>query len=235
LSRTSLDRGQRVRDGQPQIVVAVHGDRRALDVGDVLTDVGDHHPELVGLGEATRVGDVDGCRARLDDRFQHLAHVRPVRPRGVHRRELDVFGIATRALHHLDGAVLGLLAAQPELRLQVNVGGREEGVDARPLGGANRFPALVDVRGHCPGEAGDDRSAYLTSNRLHRGEIVGARGGEAGFDDVHAEPRELLRQRQLLRGRQRKAWRLLAVTQRGVEEFYERAVLSHSALTPSLS
>ena len=39
LPRARLDGRQRVRDGQPQVVVAVHGDARLVDVRHVLVDV----------------------------------------------------------------------------------------------------------------------------------------------------------------------------------------------------
>jgi len=75
LSRAGPDGRQAVGDRQPQVVVAVHRKRRILDVAHVLADVGDHHPELIGLGEAARVGDIDRRRASVDHRFEDLTHV----------------------------------------------------------------------------------------------------------------------------------------------------------------
>ena len=48
--------------------------------------------------------------------------------------------------------------------------------------------------------------------------VAGRGGREAGLDDVHVEPHELARDLQLLGDGERRAGRLLAVTQRGVED-----------------
>ena len=42
LARPSLDRRQAIGDGKPQVVVAMHRERGAIDIGHVLADVGDH-------------------------------------------------------------------------------------------------------------------------------------------------------------------------------------------------
>ena len=96
--------------------------------------------------------------------------------------------------------------------------GRQERVDARPLGVLDGFPALVDVGGDGAGQAGDDRPVDFARDALDRREIVRARGREAGLDHVDAQPSQLLGHLDLLRRGQREARRLLAVAQRGIEK-----------------
>jgi len=55
--------------------------------------------------------------------------------------------------------------------------------------------------------------------------MIGRGDREAGLDDVHAEPRELLGDLELLGGVQRDAGRLLAVAQRRVEDQYSVGVM----------
>ena len=68
--------------------------------------------------------------------------------------------------------------------------------------------------------ASPQMTAPLTSlgDRLHRLEVARAGDREAGLDHVHAEPRQLLGDLQLLRLVQADARGLLAVPQGGVEE-----------------
>ena len=102
-------------------------------------------------------------------------------------------------------------------------------MDARPLGIFDGFPALVDIRGHGARQASDDGPPNLAGDALDSREVVRARGRKAGLDHVDAETGELVGHLNLLRRRQGEAWRLLAVTQSGVEDLY---VVGHGA-TPS--
>src|SRR5918997_1942563 len=67
-------------------------------------------------------------------------------------------------------------------------------------------------------EPGDHGAVDLAGDRLHGLEVAGAGDGEARLDDVDAEARKLMRDLQLLGGVERDARRLLAVSQRGVED-----------------
>ena len=69
-------------------------------------------------------------------------------------------------------------------------------------------------------EAADHRALHLARDRLHRLEVAGRGDREAGLDDVHAEPRELLRDLELLLLVERDPRRLLPVAQGGVEDLY---------------
>jgi hypothetical protein len=213
-------RSQRVRHRHAQVVVAVDGDHRAVNVRDVLQHAADQAVELVGRGVADRVGDVHRRGACGDDSLQHAVEVLALGARGVHRRELDIGAVARGALDHRHGLVERALAGHAELPAEVDVGGREESVDAGMLGLFDGLPATVNVLGLRAREARDDRPAHLARDAAHRLEVVGRRDGEARLDDVHAQPRELLGDLHLLVGVERGARRLLAVAQSRVEDNY---------------
>src|SRR6202030_185433 len=63
----------------------------------------------------------------------------------------------------------------------------------------------------------------------HRLEVARGRDREARLDDVHAEPRELLGDLELLGRVERDAGRLLAVAQRRIQDQYPAGVIVHVA------
>jgi hypothetical protein len=107
-----------------------------------------------------------------------------------------------------------------ELLLHVDRRGRDEDVQARPLGVPDGFPRPIDVREPGAGQAGDGRAAHALGDGLDGLEVTRAGDREAGLDDVDAEMGELLGDLELLGHVQRDAGRLLAVPQRGVEDPY---------------
>src|SRR5438477_75888 len=69
------ERGERVRDRLPEVVVAVDRDHRAVGAVDLLADARDALRPLLGNRVADRVGNVDRPGAGVDDRGEHVAHV----------------------------------------------------------------------------------------------------------------------------------------------------------------
>src|SRR5207247_6715015 len=63
LPRARGDGRQAVGDGEAEVVVAVHGDARFVDVRHVLLNLADEVAELVGNRVADRIRNVDGRRA----------------------------------------------------------------------------------------------------------------------------------------------------------------------------
>ena len=129
------------------------------------------------------------------------------------------------------GLALHVLARGLELALDVDVAGGDEGVDARALGVLDRVPGGVDVLLAGAGEAADHGALDLARDRLHGLEVAGRGDREAGLDHVHAEPRELVRDLELLLPVERDARRLLAVAQGRVEDLY--SVLSRCVPRPA--
>ena len=86
-------------------------------------------------------------------------------------------------------------------------------MDARPGRSFKRLPGPLDVRRAGPGQAGDDGTPDGRCNRLHCGKVAFRGDGKAGFDDVHAQAVELVRQPQLFLHVHAASRRLLAVAQ----------------------
>ena len=218
LARPGPDAGVGVGDGQAQVVVAVD---RGLDPAQrrhQLVEAAPHLGVLLGRRVADRVGDVDRRRPLLDRDRDHLGGELEVGPGRVHRRELDVLAVALGQGDGGAGLALDVLAVGPQLVLDVDVGGRDEGVDARPFGVLDRAPGGVDVGLVGAGEAADDRPFDPLGDFLHRLEVAGRGDREAGLDHVDPEPRQLLGDLHLLGGVERDPGRLLAVAQGGVED-----------------
>ena len=103
----------------------------------------------------------------------------------------------------------------------MDVAGGNERVDAAAGRWGNGFGAGLDVAAGCTGEAADDRpvaGANAAGDALHRIEIAGTGKGEASFDHVHPEPRQLLGNHQLLLQVEAGPWRLFTIPQGGVED-----------------
>ena len=113
---------------------------------------------------------------------------------------------------------LDVLARGLQLVLDVDVRRRDERVDPRSLGVAYRLGGTLDVGRLSARQAGDHGAVHLAGDRLDRLEVAGRGDREAGLDDVDAQPRELVRDLELLGRVQRDPGRLLAVAQGGVED-----------------
>ena len=216
LPRAGLHGGQRVRDGQAEIVVAVRRQDRA--VADARAHGREHALDIGRQRVADRVGQVDRRRAGVDRRLGDLAEEREVAARRILRRELHVVAIRRARGRRPTRPARGTArAADAQLVFEVNVGGGEEDVNARARRLRQRRPGAIDVRRDRAGQAGDDRPPHGAGNGAHRLEVAIRRDREAGLDDVHAEAIELLRQAQLLGRGHAEAGRLLAVAKRRVE------------------
>ena len=190
---------------------------------------------LLGGRVADRVGDVDHRGPLLDRDRADLGGELDVGTGRVHRRELDVVAVGLGEGDGRAGLTLDVLAVGLELVLDVDVGGRDEGVDTRPGGIADRPPGGVDVGLVGAGEAADHRALDLAGDLLDRLEVAGRGDREAGLDHVDAEAGELLGDLHLLGGVQGYPGRLLAVPQGGVEYVDAVGVRCGSHWTSSFS
>src|SRR5690606_10856637 len=105
-----------------------------------------------------------------------------------------------------------------QLVLEVDVAGRDEGVDARARGLLERAAGAPDVGLPGAREPAAPRPADLARDGPHRLEVALAPAREARLDHVRAEPLELACERELLMEVPAAARRLPAVAQRGVED-----------------
>ncbi len=118
-----------------------------------------------------------------------------------------------------DGLGERRLAVDPELVLEVDVAGRDEDMEMRPLGDLDRLDRPLRIAVLAAGERGDrDPAARLLGDPADRLEVARGRGREAGLDDVDLEPRQLASDVELLGSGQPGARRLLAVAQGRVED-----------------
>ena len=179
------------------------------------------------------VRHVDGRRARSDRLGEDAHQEGAVRTTGVLRAELDVVDEALGGADGLDRALDHLVRRHHELLLHVDRARGDEGVDAGTAGAFDRLGGAFDVAARRARESGDDHARVLGGDRAGDGadrlEVAVGGDREAGFDDVHAEARELAGDLHLLADVQGDAGRLLAVAQRGVEDLDVRHGDLHGA------
>ncbi len=181
-------------------------------------DRGEELGDLVRRGVADRVGQVDRRGAGVDHRFDDLVEEARIAAGGVLGRELDVVGEAAGTRHRRHGALEALLARDPELALQVQIGGGDEGVDAAAGRGFEGLAGGVDVARSAARQRRDHGPSYFRRDPAHRLGVVLGGDRETGLHDVHAQSVELMSQLDLLLDAHREAWRLLAVAEGGVED-----------------
>src|SRR5439155_8825013 len=104
--------------------------------------------------------------------------------------------------------------------------------DPEPIRRLQRLRASVAVGLRHTREARDDRALHARRDLADGLPLALGGHGKAGLDDVHAEPRQLLRDLDLLRAGQRDAGRLLPVAERRVEDPNYVAV-THRGFLPS--
>ena len=227
LAGAGLHARERVGDREPEVVVAVHRQHDAAQRRHELVQAPEEARVLVRHRVAHGVRDVDRRRALVDRGGHHLGGELDVGARGVHRRELDVVGERLGVRHRRPRLAEHVLARRLQLVLDVDVGRRDERVDARSLRVAHRVRRPLDVGGVRTSEAGDDRSVDVARDRLDGFEVTRRGDREARLDHVHAEPGELVRDLQLLGRVERDPRGLLPVSQRGVED--DDPVVVHGA------
>src|SRR5579884_2941036 len=216
LPRAGLDRGQRIGDGEAQVVVAVHAHDGAVPEG--ARDAADDLRIVFGNGVADGIRQVDGPRARFHHGARDLFEVIEIGARGVFSRKLHVIGELARELHRGAGLVKHLLAGLFQLVLQMDVAGGDEGVDARPAGVLQRCGGTLDVAGAGPAERGDLYPRELAAYGLHGFKVALRSYGKAGLEDIDAKLHQLLRHAQLLGYGHAASGRLFAVPQRSVKD-----------------
>src|SRR5579864_3348343 len=104
--------------------------------------------------------------------------------------------------------------------MQMNIGGSQEGMDARVGGCFEGLPSAFDVGSATASQGSDYRATNLTGYQLHRVEVAFGGNGESGLDDIDTQAVELARHAQFLAGGHAAPRRLLSVAQCGVEYLY---------------
>jgi hypothetical protein len=203
---------QRIGDRQTEVVVTVRADDALVDARDLALELGDELAVFVRQHVADGVRDVQRGGAGFDHGGQDLDEEGDFAASGVLRREFHVIdelpGALDRSHRHLHHLV-GLLV---ELVLHVDRRGRDERVDAPPLGRCDGLARGFDVHVLCSRKSCNDRPLHLFRHEPRRLELCRRGDREARLDDVDPEGGQLLGDLELLRDRERGTGRLFAVT-----------------------
>ena len=117
-----------------------------------------------------------------------------------------------------DGALDDLGLGHFQLEFAMDGAGRQENMDARLGRILDRRRRSLDVVDVAPGQAADDRPLDLSRDRLHRLEVARRGDRETGLDDIDAQLGQGMGHLELFGEVHAGAGRLLAVTQRGIED-----------------
>ena len=116
-----------------------------MHIGNHLEDLAEHLAVFPGNGKARRIGKIHRCGAGVDGGFNDLRQVMNVGSCGILGGKLDRIRILARELHRFHRPSKYLITGHMELMLQVNIGGGDKDVNARPFGGANGFRTGFDI------------------------------------------------------------------------------------------
>ncbi len=209
--------GERRRHAE--VVVGVDGDRGILDAVDALTQIGDAGTEGPRHVVPRGIGVVHNRRARLNGSLDDAHEEVLIGATGILGVELDVVDEVGRELDGVDSPLNRLVLREMQLVVQVARAHTKTGVDAWAFCGLERLGGdldiLVDRAGQTAHHAGVARNAPDLGHAL---EVTRGGDGEAGLDhvDVHAD--ELPCDNEFLLGIHACAGRLLAVSERGIED-----------------
>src|SRR5439155_5754767 len=131
LSGTGFDRRERVGYGEPEVVVAVRAEHDAVGAGNALPTRAEHGAVLDGQRVPDRVREIDRGRPGGNGRLDHPTEEFQIRAGRVFGRELHVVRIAAGAPDRFAGPLETLVATEPQLALEVQVGRGDEDVHPR--------------------------------------------------------------------------------------------------------
>ena len=218
LRRAGTDPCERVRDGEPEIVVTVDSEGHLVELGAEAADLGHERGVLVGERVPHGVRQVDRRRAGSDCRAADLGDERGVGAGRVLARELDLVDAAVDVGDRLARLVHHLLGLEPELELHVDRARREHDVHARPAARDGEcLDGGIEVVAARPRERRDGGSAHGRCDCAHAFEVARGGDGEPRLDHVDPQLVERVGDLDLLVRREDDARRLLAVSQGGVE------------------
>ena len=132
--------------------------------------------------------------------------------------EFNVVGVVARTPHGVDAHREDLVEILAQLVAHVNVGSRDEGVDAEMLGHLERLGAGVDVPRHRTGEPAGHGALQGGGNAAHALEVAARGHRKPRLDHVDPELLEGECDLHLLACGEALRQGLLAVAERGVEK-----------------
>ncbi len=235
LACASLHGRQRVGHRKTEIIVAVHRDRRLVDIGHIVAQIGNDLKKFRWNGIADRIGDIDDSRTGVNDRLNHLCQKWKPGAYRILSRKFDIVGIFLGSLDGFDRSGQDLILIHLQLVLHMDIGSRDEGVDtAALLGVLQRFPGTVDVFVVGTAETCDLRTLDRLRDFFDSFKITIGSNREARFDDVDIQTLELVGNPELLFNIHAGARRLFSVTQGCIENF-DHFIFTHAYLLCSAS
>ncbi len=217
LARAGLQRGQRIGDGQAQIVVTVRRIEQVRHVGQRSAQVGEDAENLVRRRIADGVRDIQRGGACLGDFAADLVQKVGLGANGVLGRKLDLVEQLRRIGDAAHADFQHLVARLLQLGGAVDRRGGQKDVDARALGGLQGAGGGVEVAFQAARQGTQGDALDLGRHGVDSGFVTGRGGGETRLDDVDAQGLQGVGHLQLVLDAQRKAGGLLAVTQAGIE------------------
>ncbi len=205
LAGAGSDSRQTVGRGQTEVVMAVDRPNDTVGAWGLFSKQPDQLEKLFRGGIAHGVGDVESCSTRLDGMAEYINQEFPVRPTGILGAELHVAAQRSGVGNHLAGSVDHGRSSHPQLMLEMEIRGCDEGVNSRlgcPFyglpGGVNVFwVGTCETRYHRavgrPDLAGD------LSNSL---QVVWTGCRKSGLDDIDTKSCQLASNFELFGARQ---------------------------------
>ena len=210
--------------------MAVHRNVDFVNAAHVLNHIADKRRVILGHGVTHRVGNIDGCRACLDCRFQHFAQKFGLAARRVLRRKLDVGALTLCVSHRRARPFKHFFGSHLQLVTHVKLARRQKNVYSRVRGFPDRFPRDVDVLFERPRQRSHYGILDHAGNAFDRLKISRRSDCKACLDNVHAQPVQLLRHAQLFAYVHAASRRLLAVAERSVEYLNSPRFFAHVLL-----
>ena len=152
LARTGANRRQRIGGAQSEVIVAMHRNNAVLDPSTFARQVLDQADELTRRGVTDGIWHVERRGAGLDRRPENLDQVIGIRPGCILAGELDIADERSRECHRFRDPLEHLFPGHPQLVLEVDVGGGDEGVDTRVVGLPHCLGCTLDVAARWRGQ-----------------------------------------------------------------------------------
>src|ERR1700741_4674692 len=220
LANAGPHRGERIRHGQTEIVMAMRAQGNVIRIIQVLPHLQEHLAIFLGHGEADRVRQIQHRGAVL---YRHCARPAQKFDFGAAPtlgRKFHFSDEIPRQLDHRTDGFERLLARHVEFYLQVKIRRSQKDMHARRLRGLQSLGGRQDVVFSGPRQGGNRDFFHFTGHSHYGFQVAFRRNGEAGLDDVDTERGELVRHTDLFIRIHREAGRLFAVAERGVEDAY---------------
>ena len=231
LADARANRGQRIGDRKAEVVMAMRAQGDVPGIAEVLADLQKHRAVLFRHGVSDGVRQIQHGGAVFNGNLASLAEKLNLGSAGVFGGKFDLFDIITRQLNHGADGFERLLARQTQLSLQVQIRRGEKHVHARRLRGFQRFRSGQNVVPARAGKRGDGNVADFFRNGLHGLKVASGSDRKTGFNNVHAEGRQLAGHPDLFLGVHGKTGRLFTVAEGSIENSYVAHGYSQSCTT----